>query len=50
MSARVSPTAAIRSELDALFASGRDLAEVVEDVALSVPITLPPWDDSGSWG
>jgi transposase-like protein len=33
VSARVSPTESIRSELDALFASGRDLAEVVEDVA-----------------
>jgi len=31
--ARVSPTDKIRVELDALFGSGRDLAEIVEDVA-----------------
>src|SRR3954468_7364740 len=30
---RVSPTEKIRSEIDALFGSGRDLAEVLEDVA-----------------
>lgn len=33
MSVRVSPTEKIRAELDALFGSGRDLAEVIEDVA-----------------
>jgi putative transposase len=30
---RVSPTEKIRGEIDALFGSGRDLAEVLEDVA-----------------
>lgn len=30
---RVSPTDKIRAEIDALFGSGRDLAEVIEDVA-----------------
>jgi putative transposase len=30
---RVSPTKKIRGEIDALFGSGRDLAEVLEDVA-----------------
>jgi transposase-like protein len=30
---RVSPTDRIRGELDALFGSGRDLAEIIEDVA-----------------
>jgi putative transposase len=30
---RVSPTDKIRAEIDALFGSGRDLAEIVEDVA-----------------
>ncbi len=33
MPSRVSPTEKIRSEIDALFGSGRDLAEVLEDVA-----------------
>ena len=33
MSSRVSPTEKIRAEIDALFGSGRDLAEVLEDVA-----------------
>ena len=33
MSARVSPTEKIRAEIDALFEQGRDLAEVLEDVA-----------------
>jgi putative transposase len=33
VSPRVSPTDAIRSEIDALFADGRDLAEVIKDVA-----------------
>jgi putative transposase len=30
---RLSPTDKIRAEIDALFGSGRDLAEVLEDVA-----------------
>jgi putative transposase len=30
---RVSPTDKIRAEMDALFGSGRDLAEILEDVA-----------------
>jgi putative transposase len=33
VSSRVSPTEKIRAEIDALFGSGRDLAEVLEDVA-----------------
>ena len=33
MSSRVSPIDRIRAEIDALFGSGRDLAEVIEDVA-----------------
>ena len=33
MPSRVSPTDRIRAEIDALFGSGRDLAEIVEDVA-----------------
>jgi putative transposase len=33
VSRRVSPTDAIRSEIDALFAGDRDLVEVLEDVA-----------------
>ena len=33
MSARVSPTEKIRSEIDALFTGDRDLAEVLEQVA-----------------
>ena len=33
MSARVSPTERIRAEIDALFTGGRDLTEVLEDVA-----------------
>ena len=33
MPSRVSPTKKIRGEIDALFGSGRDLAEVLEDVA-----------------
>jgi putative transposase len=33
VSDRVSPTEKIRTEIDALFGSGRDLAEVLEDVA-----------------
>nr|WP_165977775.1 transposase [Nonomuraea diastatica] len=33
MTRRVSPTQAIRTEIDALFASDRDLVEVIEDVA-----------------
>ena len=33
MSARVSPTDRIRAEIDALFEQGRDLAEVLEEVA-----------------
>ncbi len=33
MPSRVSPTEKIRGEIDALFGSGRDLAEVLEDVA-----------------
>ena len=33
MSKRVSPTVRIRAEIDALFASGRDLASVLEDIA-----------------
>ena len=33
MPSRVSPTEKIRAEIDALFGSGRDLAEVLEDVA-----------------
>ena len=33
MPSRVSPTDKIRAEIDALFGSGRDLAEVLEDVA-----------------
>ncbi|MEV5407413.1 hypothetical protein AB0K60_01045 [Thermopolyspora sp. NPDC052614] len=33
MSRRPSPAAAIRAEIDALFAEGRGLVEVVEDVA-----------------
>jgi len=34
---RVSPTDRIRGELDALFGSGRDLAEIIEEVAGWVP-------------
>jgi putative transposase len=30
---RVSPTDNIRAEIDALFGSGRDLAEIIEDAA-----------------
>ena len=33
MPSRVSPTQKIRDEIDALFGSGRDLSEVLEDVA-----------------
>jgi hypothetical protein len=33
VSSRVSPTDKIRAEIDALFGSGRDLAEVIEEVA-----------------
>ena len=33
MSSRVSPTDRIRAEIDALFTGGRDLVEVLEDVA-----------------
>jgi putative transposase len=33
VSVRVSPTDKIRGEMDALFGSGRDLAEILEDVA-----------------
>ena len=33
MPSRVSPTEKIRGEIDALFGSGRDLAEILEDVA-----------------
>ena len=33
MPSRVSPTDRIRSEIDALFGSGRDLGEIMEDVA-----------------
>ena len=33
MPSRVSPTDKIRAEIDALFGSGRDLAEIIEDVA-----------------
>ncbi|MCY3785397.1 MAG: transposase [bacterium] len=32
MPARVSPTEAVRAEIDELFASGRDIAEVLEEV------------------
>ena len=41
MSKRVSPTDRLRAEADELFASGRDLAAVLEDVArLSVRLML----------
>jgi len=30
--ARVSPTVAVRAEIDELFGSGRDIAEILEDV------------------
>jgi putative transposase len=33
VTARVSPTHALRAEIDSLFAGGRDLVEVLEDVA-----------------
>ena len=33
MPSRVSPTEKIRGEIDALFGSGRELSEVLEDVA-----------------
>ncbi len=33
MAARVSPTERIRADIDALFTGGRDLTEVLEDVA-----------------
>jgi hypothetical protein len=33
VTARVSPTHALRAEIDALFAGDRDLVEVLEDVA-----------------
>jgi hypothetical protein len=33
VSSRVSPTEKIRGEIDALFGSGRELSEVLEDVA-----------------
>ena len=32
MPARVSPTEAVRAEIDELFGSGRDIAEVLEEV------------------
>lgn len=33
VSSRVSPTEKVRGEIDVLFGSGRDLAEIIEDVA-----------------
>jgi hypothetical protein len=45
--ARVSPTEGIRAEIDELFAAGRDLGEVLEDVARLGALWVP---ESRSWG
>ncbi|MCY4423918.1 MAG: hypothetical protein OXC06_12720 [Acidimicrobiaceae bacterium] len=52
MSARVSPTEAVRAEIDELFGSGRDIAEVPEEVmGLSARLVLPQVleDEVTSW-